>query len=380
MPRKVLHLFGQLERGGAELRFLELLDRLPPGEFLVDVCALSGLEGRLDERVREHGGVVIPLALTAEFPFRFLSVLRDRKYHVVHSHVLHTSGPILMLAALARVPIRIAHFHATHDGRVGSLPRRVKRRILSGLIGRFATDIIACGEGSMDAMWHCDWRDDPRCRVVYDAVDPARFDEPVDVCDVRADLRVCNGGRVFVHVANVVAEKNHNRLIAIFDAIRTKAPESTLVLAGAETDDPDGQLAAAISERGLSESVRTLGVRDDIPRLLKATDVMLLPSIREGLPGVVLEACAAGLPVLGTDLPGVREIASRLDGVRYLPLSASDEEWADAALALAADSRYSNSREGAARRFRPSVFNIDRAVEAHRALWLGAESRSVECS
>ena len=72
-----------------------------------------------------------------------------------------------------------------------------------------------------------------------------------------------------------------------------------------------------------------LGVRDDVPQLLKTADVLLLPSIHEGLPGVVLEACASGTPVLASDLPGVREIASRLPLVRYLPLTAADEEWAD---------------------------------------------------
>ena len=115
-----------------------------------------------------------------------------------------------------------------------------------------------------------------------------------------------------------------------------------------------------------------LGVRHDVPQLLEASDVLLLPSIREGLPGVVLEACASGVPVLATDLPGVREIASRLPLVRYLPLSADDAEWAAAAVGLPNQASQLGLRGAAAETFRASVFHIDRMVKAHRLLWSGS--------
>ena len=124
-----------------------------------------------------------------------------------------------------------------------------------------------------------------------------------------------------------------------------------------------------------------LGVRDDVPQLLKMSDVLLLPSIHEGLPGVVLEACATGTPVLASDLPGVREIASRLPLVRYLPLTAADEEWADAALDLSSEAPLPRPSAASIDAFRASVFHIDRAVEAHRELWDGIPGRGgLACS
>jgi hypothetical protein len=145
---------GRMQPGGAEIRLVELLGRLRPDEFQVDVAVLSGLAGSLDEQVRHYGGDVVPVRLDARFPARFIRLLRGRRYHVVHSHVLYTSGPILALAAAAGVPVRVAHFHATHDGRETSWRRELQRRAMRGLIERYATDIIACGEGSMDAVWH----------------------------------------------------------------------------------------------------------------------------------------------------------------------------------------------------------------------------------
>jgi glycosyltransferase involved in cell wall biosynthesis len=370
-----------MQPGGAEIRLLELMVRLCPEEFRVDVCALSGLAGSLDFQVRALGGTVVPIRLDVRFPGRFLRLLRQGQYSVVHSHVLFTSGPILALAAKAGIPVRVAHFHGMHDGRRGTLRRKAQRSITRYLIHRYATDIIACGEGAMDAVWIGGWRADPRCRVIYDALDPARFEEPVDRVRVRADLGIPSAAQIFLHVGNEVPEKNHRRLLAIFAELRRIVPSSWLVLVGAGTDHPAGATACGLYELGMRDRAVALGVRDDVPRLLKASDALLLPSMREGLPGVVLEACAAGVPVLATDLPGVREIASRLPLVRYLPLSATDAEWAAAASILPADAERHRLRDTAAELFRASVFHVDRAAEAHRVLWgRVAEQRVVACS
>ena len=374
-------MFGRMQPGGAEVRFLELVKHLCPEEFRVDVCALSGLAGSLDTEVRAHGGDVIPLPLDGRFPGRFRRMLRRGRYRVVHSHVLYTSGAILALAASAGVPMRIAHFRAMHDGRRPTLRRHVQRSVMRWLIDRFATDIVACGEGAMDAVWRAGWRTDPRCRVIYNSVDSARFAGRVDRNGVRADLGIPRAARLFVHVGNQVAEKNHPRLLAIFAEMTRMSSSAWLVLAGAGTDDPEGPTARGVRQRGLQNRVVVLGLRDDVPRLLKAADALLLPSWAEGLPGVVLEACAAGVPVLASDLPGVREIASRLALVRYLPLSASDGEWAHVALGLPAEAERLRLSDTAAEAFRASVFHVDRAVEAHRALWCRAgEQGAVTCS
>jgi glycosyltransferase involved in cell wall biosynthesis len=253
------------------------------------------------------------------------------------------------------------------------------------LIDRHATDIVGCCEGVMDEAWSTHWRSDPRCRAVYYGIDGAAFAARHDQILTRAELKVPAGERMFLHLGRVSADrqKNHLRLLEIFAEIRKAEPASWLVLAGSGTSDADGEIARRIHELRIQDRVITLGVRHDVPRLLAAADVFLLPSLFEGLPNVVLEACAAGVPMLTSDLPGVREIASRLSLVRYLPLSASDAEWAAAASGLPAEAERLRLRDTAAGAFRASVFHIDRAVEAHRALWRSAaatEERTLACS
>jgi glycosyltransferase involved in cell wall biosynthesis len=158
-------------------------------------------------------------------------------------------------------------------------------------------------------------------------------------------------------------------VLRIFAELVRRDPSCWLVLVGRGTNDPAGDIAWRRRTLGLDQRVVLLGERDDVPRLVHAADALLLPSLWEGLPGVVLEACAAGLPVLASDLPGVREIASRLRLVRSLSLDASDAEWAASALELPGEAERIRLRDGAASAFRASVFHIDRAVEAHCAMW-----------
>jgi glycosyltransferase involved in cell wall biosynthesis len=378
---RVLHVLGRMQPGGAELRTLEVLERLCPCECHADVCALSGREGSLDARVRALGGEVVPLRFDAMFPARFLQLLRRRRYDVVHSHVLYTSGLVLALAAASRVPVRVAHFRAMHDGHRSTVRRLAQRALMRRLIDRYATDIVGCGEGAMDAVWDTGWRTDPRCQIIYNAVDPTRFALAGEGDRVRADLHIAPGAKVYLHIGNEVREKNHGRLLAIFAAIHRGSPSSRLVLAGAGTDDPIGVSARAARDHGVADSVLALGIRQDVPRLLACADVLLLPSLAEGLPGVVLEACAAGVPVLATDLPGVREVAARLALVRMLPLTAADSEWAAAAAALPAEAERIRLRQAAADAFRATVFDVNRAVEMHRSLWrLPVSQATPQCS
>lgn len=369
---RVLHVLGRMDRGGAEMRLLEIMRRLCPGEFRVDVCALSGEPGSLEQEVRACGGAVVPLRLDARFPARFVELLRDGGYDAVHSHVLRASGPILALAAAARVPVRIAHLHATTDNYASTPIRVAQRHVMEALIRLCATNIVSCGEGAMEAMWPGRWRRDARCEVVYDAVDPERFERGPDRDSVRAMLHLPRHARVFLHVGNEVREKNHERLLRIASRLFDLDPAAWLVLVGSGTDDPLGTSGRTIAQLKLGHRVRALGPRDDVPALMRGADVLLLPSTFEGLPGVVLEAAVVGVPVLASDLPGVREIAARLPSVHHLPLGEDDSRWAMRAAGLA-ECRTESSANEARATFDRSVFHIRTAVERHRRLWRGIQ-------
>jgi len=368
-PLRVLHVFAGMERGGAELRTLDVIRNIERDRFQFNFCAVYGRPGSLDDEIRSLGGEVHLVPLGVSFPWAFCRLLRKGRYQIVHSHVHLFSGFILRLAAQEGVPVRIAHFRSMHDGQRDNLRRLVQRRLMRYWIGRYATDILAVAEGAMACAWRPDWQSDPRCRVVYSGLDLSGFPESRDPQGVREEFRLPPDCRLLIHVGRMSEAKNHPRLVAVFADLSRLDPSARLLLVGRDANEIGRRVRTQVTEAGLAGRVAFAGERDDVPRLLAAADLMLFPSVREGLPGAVLESCAVGTPVLASDLPGIQEVAARLPNVHCLALASPDSEWADAACGLLAQGGPAKDRRHARQAFADSVFTVQRSAQTHREIW-----------
>ncbi len=316
-----------MDRGGAEMRTIDLMRQDALRSFEFHFATLGVGAGSLDETIRELNGHVHSCPLTGTFPRRFRRLLRDHDYDVVHSHVHYFSGYTLRLAAKEGVSTRIAHFRSTGDGQSSTWRRRIQRFVMTRWIDRYATNIVAVSTGVMDSAWHSNWRDDPRCRVVYSGLDLNPFTVPVDRAAVRREFNVPRDAILIIHVGSLSTWKNQQRLLHIFARLHQTVPESRLLLVGRDGDGSRRRIEETISALKLQHAVTVAGERQDIVRLLKAADLMIFPSLREGLPGAIVEACAAGTPVVAAEIPGAREIASAFPTVLCVPLEADDSEW-----------------------------------------------------
>jgi glycosyltransferase involved in cell wall biosynthesis len=356
---RVLHILGRLERGGAELRTVELAEAFPPDLIRSDVLVLTGLGGVLDDRIKRAGGDVIKCRLGARFPRTFYRLLRERRYDVVHSHVHYFSGVILALAKLAGVPSRVAHFHtAVVNDRGRTLRRRAQLAICHELIHRTATDIVAVGEETMDGAWRPDWRADVRCRVIHMGVRPDRL---------HSVRRVPPRTPTVVNVASVQPLKNQVRLVDVLSRLLARVPGVQLRLIGREIGDYGREVRQAVAAAGLTEHVRLVGEVEEPMQWMASADVMVLPSLWEGLPCAALEACAIGTPVLASDLPGTRELARYFPHMHVMSLGADDDAWAEAVARLIAQG--SRAASQAAEHLARSPFVFDRSCEAHYEMW-----------
>jgi glycosyltransferase involved in cell wall biosynthesis len=111
---------------------------------------------------------------------------------------------------------------------------------------------------------------------------------------------------VLVHVGGFTYEKNHARLIEIFEGIRKKQSGASLHFVGSGPLQP--QIEELVKQKGLEQQVRFYGFRNDAMQFIKNADVLLLPSIIEGLPGVILEAFYCKTPVVAYDVGGIGEV------------------------------------------------------------------------
>lgn len=354
------------------MRTLELLQYLDSERYELCLCALDGVVGDFGERIAAAGGRVVEIPYEIlRFSRRFSRLIREERFDVVHSHVYYQSGNILRLAARCGVPIRVAHFRSSRERPRNTWRRRLEAALLRRWIDRHATDILAVSEEAMSKAWREDWREDPRCRVVYNGLDPRPFESPADRAGVLADFSLPAGAFLCIHVGRMVAAKNHLRLVDIFAAVARKREDAYLLLVGIGERAIEDAVRRRVAERGIADRVRFGELRRDVPRLLMAADVMIYPSLWEGLPGVVLEACAAGVPVVASSLPTIREIARRLPGIELVSLDDPDESWA-LRITRPIDLRNSaRSARGAAARLRASVFGIECHAEAMCSIWDG---------
>jgi glycosyltransferase involved in cell wall biosynthesis len=343
-PTRVLHVFGRLQRGGAEMRTLEVLRRLEKDQFSFAMVALSEGQGGLESVATADGIAVEVCPLGPGFASRFTDLLKRLQVNVLHSHIHYTSGYLLWLARRAGVAQRIAHFRNTSDGQGNSPRRRVQRAVMRKLIDWYATDILAVSEGTMVEAWRDDWQADRRCRVIFNGLDTSRFDGASAPQDVRREFGWAGDAPLFINVASFQPAKNQIRVVQVFKAIADRDPDARLVFVGREVSGYQAQVRELVSRLSLEKKVVFAGERADVPRLLKASDVLLFPSRWEGLPGAVLESCAAGVPVVGSDIPGVLEIARYFPTVTALSLSDSNAAWADRGLAAVAVRRQARSR------------------------------------
>lgn len=363
-PVKILNIFGRMGRGGAEMRTLELMRRLDPNVYQLDFCVLSGLAGELDAEIQSLGGKVLPCRLGILFPWRFKKLIKNGEYDIIHSHVAFFSGLILGLAKSVGVRGRIAHFRSTLASTL-SFRRKIQNVFMGYMVNHYATKIIAVGKGVMLRCWGNDWDKDPRKLIIYDGCDHTHF-LGMSSSDLRKKLELTPEHRVVIHVGRFDPPKNHERLIEIFYELFKKEPMARLVLLGRGGNEIERRIQTRITELNLKNRIFIVGEQSNVHEWMAAADLLLFPSLWEGLPGVVLEACAAGIPVVASDLPGSQEIASYFPSVYINSLQSSNDQWANKIHEIL---NSPNDRVTIQNQFIGTPFTLEKFLGAHEELW-----------
>ncbi|AQT70336.1 Putative teichuronic acid biosynthesis glycosyltransferase TuaC [Anaerohalosphaera lusitana] len=310
------------------MRTIELMPYLRQRGIRLDFCTLSNdtAPGSLDSLIKQHGGDVLQCPLKLQpwsFHHRLKNILKEGNYDAVHSHVFMFSGYVAFIAKQANIRSRVVHFRTTSDGgKKRNFSRKGYNKAMHYLVDKYATDILAVCIGAMEVGWRVDWRQDPRCKIVYNGIDVSKFQRKKDISsEVRCDLNLPQQSKLVVCVGRLIPDKSQNVLIDAAPEILGCNPDTHVLFVG---DGPErSSLSDKVVRTSLEQRIHFLGTRTDVPELLLASDCFVLPSKREGLPGVVLEALMANLPVVATDLPGVREIQNYAPHVKIVPFGDS---------------------------------------------------------
>jgi glycosyltransferase involved in cell wall biosynthesis len=282
-------------------------------------------------------------------------LLREQgPFDVVHSHMQLFSGLVLREAHRADVPGRIAHARNSQDGQGNAPLRRAYRALMRRWIRRYTTHLFAVSTTAAEGAFGKGVVDSGRCRILT-GVDFSPFQAEGDRDRVRAELGIPGGTLVVGHVGSFRRQKNHQFLVEIARRLVELQPDTRFLLIG------KGELRPSFEEVvrswGLADAVRLLGERNDVPRLLRAMDVFVFPSLYEGLPRVLIEAQAVGLLCVASNRI-TPEAAAWPDSVRFLPLEEGPEVWAQVLAAAAQESTSPARGAEAIRRFEARGLSI----------------------
>jgi glycosyltransferase involved in cell wall biosynthesis len=345
---RIVLAVGTLRVGGTETQLVKLAAGLVARGHEVHVLALSS-GGPLEEPLRAAGVGVRIFGFRAREIGQLLSIhryLRSLRPDVCHTFLYTCNVFVLPLAKLAGVPLRVA-------GRRGAEP------VLPGLrhqavraVGRRAAMLHVCNSAvRADEVVRLDGV--PAARVL---VIPNGVELPTDLAEPGREP-----ARGIV-VASLRAVKGHRDLLA---ALATMADPPRVCLVGDGPDRP--AIAAEIGRLGLAGVVRLAGQRPDARAALRGYQFAILPSHNEGLPNAVLEAMAAGLPVVATAVGAVPDVVA--DGVTGFVVPPRQPAQLAAAIERLAGDPALRAQLGKAARVRAEDFSVASCVDTHEATY-----------
>jgi len=316
----VCQILHSLRMGGAEVLAVRLARQLADRHRFVFVC-LDEL-GRLGQDLQAEGFRIEVLArrpgIDWRSSFRLARFLRREQVDLVHAHQYTP----YFYSNLARFFYRRPSILFTEHGRhFPDYPRR-KRIAVNRLFLKGRDRVIGVGEAVREALISNEGICPERIKVIYNGVDLAPFQDGTGEREVvRRELGLEAGSLAIVQVARLDYLKDHGTAVRTIERVLQKCPRARLVLVGDGPEEP--QIRELVRQRGLEPHVQFLGLRTDVARLLEAADIFLLTSISEGIPLTLIEAMAAGVPIVATRVGGIGEVVA--DGSTGLLAPSGDD-------------------------------------------------------
>ncbi len=295
---KILQLITSLRMGGAETLAVQMADMLRLRGHEAGIAVLDGERTSLSEHATSKGIPVTCLGGSAYNPLAILKIARLMKgYDVVHAH---NTSPQFFAAIASMFAGKgtklVTTEHNTTNRRRGSRLWRIADR---WMYGRYSM-IVCITESARDNLArHLGCHED-RMTVIHNGIDLEAFRNPVPCPDVRMDKGKCN----VIMVAGFREQKDQDTLIRAAALL----PESRFHLWLVGDGRRRTQLEALIKSERVEDRCTLLGLRSDVPSLLRMADVTVMSSHYEGLSLSSVEGMAAGKPMIASDVPGLKEV------------------------------------------------------------------------
>lgn len=340
---------------------VEYMTAMDKSGMEIQVLATNNPEKSVVEKVENSGCRVVSIP----FPYRkknivkyFLALYKyisKEKIDVVHVHGSSAIMSVELVAArLAGCKVRIAHSHNT------TCENQKADRILRPLFNRSYTTAFACGQDA--GRWMFGKR---KFTIIPNGRNLKKYEyDSKKRIEYRNKLGIVSDALVIGHVGRFNRQKNHEYLVRVFSEVYKKKRNSYLVLVG--TGEKVGEIKNLVKELELENNVIFTGVIENVSDYLSAFDIMLLPSLYEGLPLVVIEWQIAGLPCIVSDT--VTKECAITSLVKFESIKKEPEVWANEVVNLILQDR-NDSKEAVLNDIKMAGYDIKSGAEKLKKLY-----------
>ena len=372
-PVPILYVIPRMSIGGAQRHLVEVLRRLDRRRFAPLLCCLATDRGDAFDLLDEVRALDVPVldaglrdarnALarphTLRQIIRIAGELRRRRVKIVHSYLFHANWFGTLAGRLAGVPVVIV------SKRSMDVYPRARERWACRLSNRLAHRVTAVAEAVREHVHREEGCPLEKVVVIPNGVNFEQFREPSPAS--AAELLGQNGdGKVVGTITRLVWKRGHEELVEAAALVARSEPAARLVFVGDGPLRPT--LEEKVKERGLTDTVRFLGTVPRAARLLPHFNIFVLSSVWEGMSNGLLEAMAAGRPVVATRVGGNPEVV--VDGESGLLVPPRDPQaMADAVLRLLREPELARRMGEAASRRVETEFSLPRMVHRMESLY-----------
>jgi glycosyltransferase involved in cell wall biosynthesis len=357
--------------GGGKQAFYNLISRLDRKRF--NPLVATAPTGRYAEMLRAVGVRLIPLAMNNRFdiriPYRLARIVREHAVTIIHSHGGGRADFFIHLTSkLVNVPLRITTVANLVERwfDVNPIQLYVYKKIQSNTEKTF-DHFICVSDYLADHLIRQHGLDRTKINTIYNGVDLDHFEGTPDYPKIKNEF-LQKGERVLIGaVGRLVAEKGLEYLLTSMPKVLKRFSEARLLLVG---DGPlRTDLERIVIDLDLTGKVTFVGFRSDIKEILSSLDILVLPSLLEGFPMIILEAMAMAKPIVASDIPGIRE--QIIDGKNGILVPIKDPNaMAAAIINILADRKVAENIGLAARKTVDEKFSLERMVAETESLYL----------
>jgi glycosyltransferase involved in cell wall biosynthesis len=362
---RILLLTTSMGMGGADKLLLTAAQTMRSHGNEVSIVSLTPL-GPMGLEAQSLGIRIQSLEMRRGIPdprglIRLVQLVRKWKPDVVHSHMVHANLMARALRLLVRIPVLISTIHNIYEG--GRI-RMAGYRLTNGLVDHMTIVSQAAADRFVNEGIV------PRrlLTVVPNGVDVDQFrNVPAGAREtIRRSLGL-DGQFLWLAVGRFEIAKDYPNMLGAFAKLRQREGRAVLLLVG--RGSLQGEVEALVGELGLRSTVRFLGVRHDVPEVMSAADGYVMSSAWEGMPMVLLEAAAAGLPIVATRVGGNHEVVLDKDSGLLVPPNDADAlaESMVRMMELSADQRRAMGERG--REHVRTQYGLGRVAEQWESLY-----------